>query len=130
MESLNFIDNNNIPINIHAIQRNYIQNGSEIKKIMYPHSVVINESKTINKDINYLENFKNIELVYNSKSEEFQNNTNSPIIAIYSVNNFYEMDPRPGFRVNTSGIWSANSLLQMEPYSKIDQQIREDIENL
>jgi arsenate reductase-like glutaredoxin family protein len=58
MESLNFIDNNNIPINIHAIQRNYIQNGSEIKKIMYPHSVVINESKTINKDINYLENFK------------------------------------------------------------------------
>jgi len=127
-DALHFIDDNNLPISIHAIQRNYIQNGSEIKKIIYPYSVVLNDSQRIDENDNFVNNFKNIKVVYNASLKKINRREDSPIITIYTVDNFYEMDPRPGFEVSSNGVWKANSLLHMEPISKVDELIKKDME--
>ena len=51
-------------------------------------------------------------------------------IMIFHMSPHQEMNPRPAFKVNDSGIWFTKTLNEMDPINEIDNIIESEIKGL
>lgn len=126
-EVVHYIDFHKLPIDIIIISKKQSRFRNDSHKKFYSHSLIRSEDTNLGVNLNYvankLGNF-NLRNLYEPRVEGLND------IVIFHVSPEQEMNPRPAFNINESGIWTTKTLNEMDPKVEIDDNIQSDIEGL
>jgi mannose-6-phosphate isomerase-like protein (cupin superfamily) len=132
LESLQFIDSNQLPIDVFIVANPQNRYASVSHQHYYPHSH-IGKDATINNILfqrltDKLKNFTLIEShdIEETKDLDFSNN----LLIYHEIPHNQQMDPRPAFFIDDKGSWIPGKLTKMFPLLELDELISAEFEKL
>ena len=126
-EVVHYIDFHKLPIDIFIIAKKQSGFSNDSHKNLYSHTQIRSDDTNLSINLDYIANkLMNFKLRNLDDSKIEGENA----ITIFHMSPQQEMNPRPAFKVNESGIWFTKTLNEMDPKVEIDNIIESEIERI